>query len=173
MPPRRVFGPGDSALDVDEDGAETQPGASLSARRPSGRVSFSRLVHKPSILSRWSRTGDEESGATETPERPSIPSALQPPGEVYATPLPVLSMIVLSIVRPFLQSLCACACGTERCAFRQCSANSSPPTYPLPSCSSWWKVCLIECRYYLQTLSALQVSINFTTSRKWAIGLGY
>ncbi|EMD35508.1 hypothetical protein CERSUDRAFT_157305 [Gelatoporia subvermispora B] len=30
-------------------------------------------------------------------DKPAIPSALQPAGEVYATPLPVLSMIVLSI----------------------------------------------------------------------------
>ncbi|KAH9855398.1 major facilitator superfamily MFS-1 [Lenzites betulinus] len=97
MPPRRVFGPGDSALDVDEDVVEPQPSESQGARRPSGRVSFSRLVHKPSLLSRWSRNGDEESGTTQAPERPAIPSALQPSGEVYATPLPILSMIVLSI----------------------------------------------------------------------------
>ena len=98
MPPRRIFGPGDSALDIDEDSTEVQPGDHQGARRPSGRVSFSRLVHKPSILSRWSRTGDEESGIAHAPDRPAIPSALQPPNEVYATPLPILSMIVLSIV---------------------------------------------------------------------------
>ncbi|KAI0828591.1 major facilitator MFS-1 [Trametes gibbosa] len=97
MAPRRVFGPGDSALDIDEDALEPQPAGSRGIPRPSDRVSFSRLVHKPSILSRWSRTGDEESGTTQTPERPAIPSALQPPGELYATSLPVLSMIVLSI----------------------------------------------------------------------------
>ncbi|KAI0654384.1 major facilitator MFS-1 [Cubamyces menziesii] len=97
MPPRRIFGPGDSALDIDEDSTEVQPGDHQGARRPSGRVSFSRLVHKPSILSRWSRTGDEESGIAHAPDRPAIPSALQPPNEVYATPLPILSMIVLSI----------------------------------------------------------------------------
>ncbi|OSC97802.1 major facilitator MFS-1 [Trametes coccinea BRFM310] len=97
MPPRRVFGPGDSALDVEDDTPEVQSSGPRGTRRPSGRVSFSRLVHKPSILSRWSRTGDEESGIGETPERPAIPSALQPAGEVYATPLPTLSMIVLSI----------------------------------------------------------------------------
>ncbi|KAI0370487.1 major facilitator MFS-1 [Pilatotrama ljubarskyi] len=97
MPPRRVFGPSDSALDVNEETADAHDGEPQRTRRPSGRVSFSRLMHKPSILSRWSRTGDEESGVTQTPERPAIPSALQTPGEVYATPLPVLSMIVLSI----------------------------------------------------------------------------
>ncbi|KAI0642721.1 major facilitator MFS-1 [Trametes meyenii] len=98
MPPRRVFGPGDSALDVDEDAADVQTGGLQGTRRPSRRMSFSRLMHKPSILSRWSRAGDEESGGiVQTPERPAIPSALQPPGEVYATPLPTLSMTVLSI----------------------------------------------------------------------------
>ncbi|RPD75611.1 major facilitator superfamily MFS-1 [Lentinus tigrinus ALCF2SS1-7] len=98
MAPRRVFGPGDSALDADSDAPEIQDEAFRGGRRPSARVSFSGLVRKPSILSRWSRHGgDEESGITATPDRPAIPSALQPPGEVYATPLPVLSMIVLSI----------------------------------------------------------------------------
>ncbi|KAI0754437.1 major facilitator superfamily MFS-1 [Daedaleopsis nitida] len=97
MPPRRVFGPGDSALDIDAEVPEVQGGERSNTRRPSGRVSFSGLVRKPSILSRWSRTGDEESGTAPTPERPAIPSALQSSGEVYATPLPALSMIVLSI----------------------------------------------------------------------------
>ena len=99
MPPRRVFGPGDSALDVDSDAPEIQDEVPIGARRPSARVSFSGIVRKPSILNRWSRNGgDEESGMTATPDRPAIPSAIQPPGEVYATPLPILSMIVLSIV---------------------------------------------------------------------------
>ncbi|RDX45232.1 major facilitator superfamily MFS-1 [Lentinus brumalis] len=99
MPPRRVFGPGDSALDADSDAPGIQDEVSRGGRRPSARVSFSGLVRKPSILSRWSRNGvgDEESGTTATPDRPAIPSALQPPGEAYATPLPALSMIVLSI----------------------------------------------------------------------------
>ncbi|TBU39801.1 major facilitator superfamily MFS-1 [Dichomitus squalens] len=99
MPSRRVFGTGDTALDVDPDAQETQGAGPLGARRPSTRVSFSGLVRKPSILGRWSRAGggDEESGATQTPERPAIPSALQASGEVYTTPLPILSMAVLSI----------------------------------------------------------------------------
>ena len=100
MPPRRVFGPGESALDIESDAPQPHDDNVDRVRRPSGRVSFSGLVRKPSLLSRWSRAGggDEESGITPTPERPAIPSALQQPGEVYATPLPVLSMIVLSIV---------------------------------------------------------------------------
>ncbi|KAM5531602.1 hypothetical protein V8D89_014717 [Ganoderma adspersum] len=96
MPPRRVFGPGDS---VDIDAPGVQGGPSQGTRPPTTRISFSSLAGKPSILNRWSRTGDgdEESGIAQPPERPAIPSALQASGEVYATPLPVLSMIVLSI----------------------------------------------------------------------------
>ncbi|KAI8976598.1 major facilitator MFS-1 [Trametes punicea] len=97
MPPRRVFGSGDSALDADDLTSGLQAQDPRTSRRPSGCVSFSRLVRKPSILSHWSRMSDEESGMGQTPERPAIPSALQPAREVYATPLPVLSMIVLSI----------------------------------------------------------------------------
>lgn len=98
MPPRRVFGPGDTALDVDNDtqaayGNGSQPLLQRASEQVSG------IVRKPSIFSRWK--GDEESGTSQTPERPAIPSALQAPGEAYSTPLPVLSMIVLSIVRPF------------------------------------------------------------------------
>ncbi|KAI1794415.1 major facilitator superfamily MFS-1 [Ganoderma leucocontextum] len=99
MPPRRVFGPGDSAQVVNIDTPGVQADASQGTPRPSTRVSFSGLVGKPTILNRWSRAGDgdEESGVVQPPGRPAIPSALQAPGEVYATPLPVLSMIVLSI----------------------------------------------------------------------------
>ncbi|KAI0760328.1 major facilitator superfamily MFS-1 [Fomes fomentarius] len=94
MPPSRVFGPGDTALDVDNDtqaahGNGYQPMLQRASERMSG------IVRKPSILSRW--RGDEESGTSQTPERPAIPSALQTSGEAYSTPLPVLSMIVLSI----------------------------------------------------------------------------
>ncbi|EKM57989.1 uncharacterized protein PHACADRAFT_251932 [Phanerochaete carnosa HHB-10118-sp] len=64
-------------------------------------MSFSSAFrHRPSFVTRWRRTAeDEEMGAVSTPksERPPIPSALQPPPEMCATPLPALSMIVLSI----------------------------------------------------------------------------
>ena len=103
----------ESALDV-EDASSLRMPASASqptsqSRRPSGRVSFSALLqHRPSFVNRW-RSGamDEENGelASPKPERPPIPSALQPPPEVYSTPLPTLSMIVLSIVSQFNLSL--------------------------------------------------------------------
>lgn len=104
MPPRRVFGPSHlaQAAEVDARGAEGD--ATQGVRRPSTRVSISSLVGKPNIFNRWSRAGDgdEESGIAQPLERPAIPSALQASGEVYATPLPVLSMIVLSIVCAFI-----------------------------------------------------------------------
>ncbi|GJE94855.1 major facilitator superfamily MFS-1 [Phanerochaete sordida] len=68
-------------------------------RRPSARMSFaSAIARRPSFVARWrAGTGDEEGGATPKGERPPIPSALQPPPEACATPLPALSMVVLSI----------------------------------------------------------------------------
>ncbi|EED83137.1 predicted protein [Postia placenta Mad-698-R] len=88
--PRRVFGT--------EAADEQPPGGSPQRRRLSGRVSFSTIRPRTSIFGRRRSTIDEENGGdpTQTSERPAIPSALQP-GESYATPLPVLSMIVLSI----------------------------------------------------------------------------
>ena len=63
-----------------------------------GRGSFASL-QKPGFIRRWSRAGtDEESGVMQTVDKPAIPSALQP-SEAYSTPLPTLSMVVLSIVR--------------------------------------------------------------------------
>ncbi|OBZ67513.1 Protein ZINC INDUCED FACILITATOR 1 [Grifola frondosa] len=97
-PARRIFGPNDSALEIDEESPGQDMDHLAGGRRPSGRTSFSRNLRKPSFMGRWRGAVDEENGVMSSPsDRPAIPSALQPPGEVYATPLPVLSMIVLSI----------------------------------------------------------------------------
>lgn len=96
----------DSVLDVEDTASpHITPSSSQPIprnRRPSGRVSFSTVLqHRPSFVSRWrNNTGDEESGPLPSPkpERPPIPSALQPPPEMYSTPLPMLSIVVLSIV---------------------------------------------------------------------------
>ncbi len=94
---RRSFGISESALDANNDTPGSLPGSEQ--RRILGRISFNQGNHKPSFTSRWRRSQDEEDGVRPAvPERPPIPSALEPKGELY-TPLPVLSMIVLSIVR--------------------------------------------------------------------------
>jgi hypothetical protein len=99
MPPRRSFGidPNDSALaDDDINDLVEQP----QARRVFGRISFDQSQHRPSFTARWRNNADVENGKVPTPvdERPPIPSALQTPGEIPTTPLPLLPMVVLSIV---------------------------------------------------------------------------
>ncbi|TCD71907.1 hypothetical protein EIP91_000039 [Steccherinum ochraceum] len=93
---KRTFGP-QEALANDGESAQDQP---QSSRRPPGRVSFSAIPRRTSFFNRW-RNGvaEEEDGVPQSPkpDRPPIPSALQPSAEAYATPLPTLSMIVLSI----------------------------------------------------------------------------
>lgn len=89
LPKRRSFN--DSALDVAES---PDPERRASPRRP-GRVSFSQNQARPS--GRWRALHDEEE-LFEAMDPPPIPSALKPEGD--ATPLPALSMIVLSIVSP-------------------------------------------------------------------------
>ncbi|KAJ6595888.1 hypothetical protein DFH09DRAFT_1135898 [Mycena vulgaris] len=95
MPPRRSFGPDDSALD-DRPESPEQTGV----RRLIDRISFGNSQHRPSFAARW-RYGSNDEGndmtSTPTTERPPIPTMMQPAGETYSTPLPTLSMIVLSI----------------------------------------------------------------------------
>ena len=112
-PLRRTVTIESSALDADDESPVRVPGVGAGGtvraqpRRPSGtrRVSLnSTLPHRPSIVGRpKNMLIDEEAASISSPkpERPAIPSALQPPPEVYTTPLPILSMIVLSIVRAF------------------------------------------------------------------------
>ncbi|KAJ7064824.1 hypothetical protein C8F01DRAFT_1128328 [Mycena amicta] len=87
MPPRRSFGRDESALD------DTEPATESPVRRLIGRISFGGLSqHRPSFASRWTNND-----ANPTTERAPIPHMIQSSAETYATPLPVLSMIVLSI----------------------------------------------------------------------------
>lgn len=97
--PRRTFGADDSAL----DDTDTTPTRSA-LRRAIPRISFGSL-HRPSF--RFKNSSDNEDGAVVSPtaDKAPIPSVTQPAPEVYATPLPVLSMIVLSIVRLYLTSI--------------------------------------------------------------------
>ena len=67
------------------------------AHRILGRISFSSLRRgRPSFLN--PRNGDSTS--TPSTERPPIPTMMTGSGEAYMTPLPKLSMVVLSIVSP-------------------------------------------------------------------------
>ncbi|KAJ3781028.1 hypothetical protein GGU10DRAFT_379962 [Lentinula aff. detonsa] len=91
VPPRRTFGTDDSALD---DNDNTPSRSAL--RRALPRISFGSL-RRPSFI--FKNSTDDENSAIVSPsiDRAPIPSVSQPAPEAYATPLPALSMIVLSI----------------------------------------------------------------------------
>ncbi|KAK0192977.1 hypothetical protein F5146DRAFT_1102675 [Armillaria mellea] len=88
--PHRSFGVDESALD-DENDTPQRDGSSL--RRVLGRISFGNSMRRPSFASRLRAGADSPAPS----ERPPVPTVMQPAGEVYQTPLPILSMIVLSI----------------------------------------------------------------------------
>ncbi|KAG1747361.1 hypothetical protein EDB19DRAFT_1686930 [Suillus lakei] len=87
-PPRRFFG-----MQNDAEGDDDPSGLERSTRRTSGGQNHRRQ----SFVSRWRTSSDIESAIkSPTLERPPIPNALRG-SESASTPLPVLSMIVLSI----------------------------------------------------------------------------
>ncbi|KAG2748875.1 hypothetical protein P692DRAFT_20857109 [Suillus brevipes Sb2] len=87
-PPRRFFG---MRNDTEED--DDPSGLERSTRRASAGPNHRRQ----SFISRWRTSTDVESAIkSPTPERPPIPNALRG-SESDSTPLPALSMIVLSI----------------------------------------------------------------------------
>ena len=95
----RTFGPHQSALHVDEtpvgrDGVSPRPGIS--------RFSLGRIPFVSQLMRRWGKGRDERSQSRPPPplEQPPIPSALTPAIESDSSPLPTLSMVVLSIVCP-------------------------------------------------------------------------
>ncbi|KAF8889625.1 hypothetical protein BD779DRAFT_322787 [Infundibulicybe gibba] len=92
--PRRTFGIDESALD-DTETPHPEPSV---IRKVLGRVSFGSSQHRSSFVARW-RSGADGSGVADvsTPERPAIPTMMQASGEADTTPLPILSMVVLSI----------------------------------------------------------------------------
>ncbi|KAJ7634915.1 hypothetical protein FB45DRAFT_910236 [Roridomyces roridus] len=94
MPPRRTFGPvhSESALDDTPDTTEQTP-----VGRLLGRLQSFGSQRRSSFVSLWRRETNEEEGGAPSTEPPPIPHMIQSSAETYATPLPVLSMIVLSI----------------------------------------------------------------------------
>ena len=94
--PRRSFGVQESAV---QESPEGEPNV---IRRVSSRISLWSNRHKPTFVPWWTK-GAGENGEQELPPptsgRAPIPTMMQSSGEAYTTPLPILSMIVLSIVR--------------------------------------------------------------------------
>ena len=89
--PVRTFGRLDSSGSVAESGND---GPISTARRFLGRISLGNIKGgRPSFSS---FRGDGL--ATPKLDRPAIPTMMQPSGETYSTPLPKISMVVLSIV---------------------------------------------------------------------------
>jgi len=90
--PSRTFG----LPEASRDGIGAIPSAQepSGVRRLLGRVSLSSFKNaRPSFSFSIGKT--TEPGT----ERPPIPTMMKPSGEIYSTPLPRLSMTVLSIVR--------------------------------------------------------------------------
>jgi hypothetical protein len=87
--PVRTFGRLDSS--VTESGND---GPISTARRFLGRMSLGNLKGGRPSFGSFRRDGLP----TPKPDRPAIPTMMQPSGEAYSTPLPKLSMVVLSIV---------------------------------------------------------------------------
>jgi hypothetical protein len=93
--PRRTFGVQDS------DVRESPERESNVLRRVSSRISFWSSQRRSSFTPWWGRKADDGAQELHTPTsgRAPIPTMMQSSGEVYTTPLPILSMVVLSIVR--------------------------------------------------------------------------
>ena len=91
--PVRSFGRQDSS--VLETGNEALPRETSTTRRFLGRMSLGNLGRPSS--SPFRRDG-EAASPTPKSDRPAIPTMIQASGEAYSTPLPKISMVVLSIV---------------------------------------------------------------------------
>lgn len=131
----RTFGPHQSALHLDETPVgrtEESPQAGFLRFLPRRIPFVSRFVR------RWGKGRDERSQSRSPPSEqpPPIPSALAPAIEVDSSPLPTLSMVVLSIVRsPYF------ACIHIGLAIhRRCWVNSYRQMYRHRSYSSWSRV---------------------------------
>ena len=92
----RTFGPRQDALQVDE----TPVGRLEPSPQPGLRFSPKRIPFVSHLLRRWGKRHGRRSQSHPPPssEQPPIPSALSQAIEVDSTPLPTLSMVVLSIV---------------------------------------------------------------------------
>jgi hypothetical protein len=136
-PTRRIFGSNELAFRVHDDSPAVS--TDQSNRRA---VSFDHQQPKSNFTShrRTSRDDSEEIPPPTLLERPPIPSALTKAAETDSTPLPILSMIVLSIVnRAFSESLCVCE--LSNALSRRCLGSFYQPMYLHLSCYSWSRAC--------------------------------
>ena len=122
-PSRRSFGV-PNVLGIQQDGEPADI-------HPSRHASWVR----PNILSMLTSQDEELGVKSPTSERPPIPSALHV-REPDSTPLPVLSMIVLSIVSAPIARLFPLFSASSR----PCLGSSCLQTCQCHSCSSWSKV---------------------------------
>ena len=129
--PVRAFGIQDPAVDPV---GQLDTSESNLARRMLRRISFGSF--SGSLRSRL-RDGDVDSSASTpgTVGRPPVPTVMQASGEVYATSLPILSMIVLSIV--WISLLCLRHDPFYLSVFRPCLESSCPLMFPPLSCCLW------------------------------------
>jgi hypothetical protein len=91
--PSRTFGLSEASGN-EPDAASTVPAPS-GVRQLLGKISLSSFKNARPSFSFSARRNTTEPST----ERPPIPTMMKPSGEIYSTPLPRLSMIVLSIVR--------------------------------------------------------------------------
>ena len=93
--PVRTFGRLDSSFT--EGGNDGPPRETSVARRFLDRISFGNFRGGRPSFSSFRRDGEAVSPTSKS-DRPAIPTMMQPSSEVYSTPLPKISMVVLSIV---------------------------------------------------------------------------
>jgi hypothetical protein len=93
--PVRTFGRLDSS--GTESGTDGPPREISTARRFLGRMSLGNFKGGRPSFGSFRRDG-ETVLSTPKSDRPAIPTMMQPSGEAYSTPLPKISMVVLSIV---------------------------------------------------------------------------
>lgn len=111
-------------------------------RRFLGRISLGNLRGGRQSFGSFRRDGEAAPPIPKS-DRPPIPTMMQPSGEAYSTPLPKLSMVVLSIVSNVQLRL---KCSQTNChlfsVIRPCLGNFYLRMCRLHSCYSWSEVCL-------------------------------
>ena len=162
----RTFGYHQPALHVDD----TPVGRTGESPRPGlSRFSPGSIPLVSQFVKRWgkSRDGRSQSRPPPSSEQPPIPSALAPATEVDSSPLPTLSMVVLSIVR-----LPCFFAHVRLTTHRRCSVNSCPQMYQCRFCSSWSRVSSLPPQI-TPTDSGTQALVSTPTKLTLDFGLAF